>query len=390
MLIPISPSDFLETYWQRRPLFVPDAIKNVVPALSADELAWLATLPDVESRLVLTERVGDEVSYRLLHGPFAESDLQSLPEKDWTLLVQDVDKHLPDFRDWFARVNFIPDWRIDDLMISFAAPGGSVGPHQDNYDVFLCQGDGQREWLVGSPDNMQPDEASTELSLLLPFAATESHKATPGDVLYLPPGVPHWGVATDFCTTYSIGFRAPTKSELIAGAGRVLRPDEEPELACGNDEFYKDPDLQVAEANGGQLSPMTIERVREQKLLETSLGDDEIALVFGSVVTDPKAWLMPEPIEKSWLEDILPGNVDVSVHGMARVAWYEGDSTSFFFANGLATAVPPGCIDFIRQLCAVRFVNSSAIRHLCAAEGGRDFMDWLCAQGILDAGHNAE
>ena len=121
-----------------------------MPVLEPDELAWLATLPDVESRLVFTEGTRANARYRVEHGPFEEQRLSELPQSNWTLLVQDVEKHLPDFRQWFECVTFVPDWRIDDLMISFAAPGGSVGPHQDNYDVFLCQGMGRREWRLAA------------------------------------------------------------------------------------------------------------------------------------------------------------------------------------------------------------------------------------------------
>ena len=146
--IDMSAERFLATCWQKTPLHLPGALDSESPALSGEELAWLATLDDVESRLVFTERHDGGTRYRVESGPFDEELLSSLPDSDWTLLVQDVEKHLPDFRQLLSLVPFIPDWRIDDLMISFAAPGGSVGPHKDNYDVFLCQGSGHREWRI--------------------------------------------------------------------------------------------------------------------------------------------------------------------------------------------------------------------------------------------------
>ena len=166
---------------------MPGALDGIQPSITAGELAWLATQDDVESRLVFTKHDGDGTRYEVRHGPFPNDVLSSLPRQNWTLLVQDVEKHLPDFRALFAVVDFIPDWRIDDLMVSFAAPGGSVGPHRDNYDVFLCQGEGIREWHLGNKDDVVEDESSNELSLLKPFADSNPQSAGEGDILYLPP-----------------------------------------------------------------------------------------------------------------------------------------------------------------------------------------------------------
>ncbi|MDH3621374.1 MAG: cupin domain-containing protein, partial [Gammaproteobacteria bacterium] len=140
----LTAKTFLSHHWQKEPLFMPQAIAALRPAVSRNELAWLATLEDVESRIVFTDR--DQRRYRVKSGPFDTAFLQALPKRDWSLLVHDVDKHLPAMRKLFEQVSFVPDWRIDDLMISFSAPGGGVGPHRDNYDVFLCQGIGIREW----------------------------------------------------------------------------------------------------------------------------------------------------------------------------------------------------------------------------------------------------
>ena len=201
---------------------MPQALDGIRPALISGELAWLATQEDVESRLVFTQGHGKDTHYQVRHGPFENDVLSSLPRQNWTLLVQDVEKHLPDFRALFAAVDFIPDWRIDDLMISFAAPGGSVGPHKDNYDVFLCQGEGVREWHLGDGDKVIEDESSNELSLVMPFVDQEPQTAAGGDLFYIPPGVPHWGIAQDFCMTYSIGMRAPSLAELKAAAVRLF------------------------------------------------------------------------------------------------------------------------------------------------------------------------
>ncbi len=213
----ISTEDFLDRYWQKAPLFMPQALPAGLPELDSDELAWLATLSDIESRLIFSEHNGDTTSYRVEHGPFDDKLLAALPPHDWTLLVQDVEKHLPDFRSFVQTASFIPDWRIDDLMVSFAAPGGSVGPHRDNYDVFLCQGAGRRKWHIAPANADLRIVESGELSLLEAFADDSPVTARPGDVLYLPPGIAHWGIAEESCMTWSIGMRAPTMQEFMAG-----------------------------------------------------------------------------------------------------------------------------------------------------------------------------
>ena len=204
----LDPKSFLARHWQKAPLFMPGAKSPLRPSVTRNELAWLATLDDVESRIVFTDRDGDRLRYRVVNGPFDADFLASLPKRDWTLLVHDVEKHLPALRALFDLVPFVPDWRIDDLMVSFAAPGGGVGPHRDNYDVFLCQGIGAREWRVSLDAIGDDTDASADLALLRAFDGSR-FDTREGDVLYLPPGAAHWGTAQRACITYSIGMRAP-------------------------------------------------------------------------------------------------------------------------------------------------------------------------------------
>ncbi len=387
MLKGLSPERFLADYWQKKAFFLPSAAGDDLPALDADELAWLATQPDVESRLVFTDRTGGKTGYRVEHGPFSDSDLNSLPANDWTLLVQDVEKHLPDFREYFRLVPFIPSWRIDDLMISIAAPGGSVGPHKDNYDVFLCQGEGSRQWLVSDERNVPADSSVDSLSLLLPFEPTEQRLCHTGDVLYVPPGVPHWGVAKDLCTTYSIGMRAPTKDELRAGYERIYAPGSGTSAEEANHVqtiFYCDPDLQVSEARDGKIAAESVRRMREQCLLDESVGNNELITVLGSVVTDPKAWLDPEAATLSETQELLSGRHALQVHGMALVAWSDIDGCQLIFANGVARDIPAGGASLVRSLCVDRAVMPDTIRHLDGLPGGQEFITWLLGQGVFD------
>ncbi len=354
---------------------MPQALPAGLPELSADELGWLATLDDVESRLVFSERNGESTHYRVEHGPFDERMLAALPPKDWTLLVQDVEKHLPDFRRVIRQASFIPDWRIDDLMVSFAAPGGSVGPHRDNYDVFLCQGVGQREWRI-APANANLEIAeSAELSLLEPFADESPVIANSGDVLYLPPGIAHWGIASGSCMTYSIGMRAPTLSEFMAGIARIHEAEVDHEGI--EDAFYSDPDLTESEAEPGLISERALARARASFTVDANLSDEDFASVFGSVVTDVKSWLTPEAPCKSEIDSFLKslsGAPEVRVHGMARLAFWASENKNLIFANGYARTVSRAQLDLVRRICTNRAVQAA----------DSELFIWLADKGVFD------
>ena len=342
----LDPGPFLAGYWQKAPLFMPGALDRLRPAITRNELAWLATLDDVESRLIFTDRDGERVRYCAETGPFEPERLAALPRRDWTLLVHDVEKHLPNMRRLFALVPFIPDWRIDDLMVSFAAPGGGVGPHRDNYDVFLCQGIGVREWRITSAPVAVDREASNDLTLTREFEADATHAAREGDVLYLPPGLVHWGTAKRACITYSIGMRAPHVTDL----GGAL-PDPEDEIP-----FYEDPDLDASEARPGYISVDAV--ARAQRLL----GDgeqDTVASSLGRYATRTKEWLHPETISRDEATSLLASmdnRVSLSVHGMARLAFDERN----VYVNGRVRDLPAGCRNRVAGLCATRHLRSDS------------------------------
>ena len=389
MLKDLSPDRFLADYWQKQSRFLPSAVDRPLPVLDADELAWLATQPDVESRLVFTDRANDKLSYRVEHGPFKESDLNALPAGDWTLLVQDIEKHLPDFREYFQLIPFIPSWRIDDLMVSCAAPGGSVGPHKDNYDVFLCQGEGIREWLVSNDRSVPADSSADALSLLQPFEATEKQECKTGDVLYVPPGIPHWGIAKEFCITYSIGMRAPTQAELAAGYSRIFSDKSGASL---DDElnheknFYHDADLQACEALDGQIAIASARRLREQELLDELLSDEALMTVLGAAVTDPKPWLDPDAASDKDVDQVMGGMQALRVHGMALITWCVTDTFRTVFVNGSARSIPGPALDLVKTLCVKRVAQADVIQALVETPEGTDFIRWLLDKGVLDIG----
>jgi 50S ribosomal protein L16 3-hydroxylase len=212
----LSPSQFLERHWQRSVAVFPGALPRFRSPISPDELAGLSCEEEVEARLV---EGSVATSFRLEHGPFDEARFARLGKRDWTLLVQDVDKHVPEVAALIDSFAFLPDWRVDDIMISVAAPGGSVGPHTDEYDVFLLQAKGRRRWQLST--SFEPAlRTDCDLKVLERFEPERELVAEPGDILYLPPNVAHFGVALDDAMTFSIGFRAPDQRELC---GALLR-----------------------------------------------------------------------------------------------------------------------------------------------------------------------
>jgi len=212
--------DFLANYWQQSPLLLRNALTSI-DLINGDELAGLSMEPDIESRIIIGN--ADAENWQLKQGPFNENTFADLPEKDWTLLVQAVDHWIPEVRELLSEFNFLPTWRLDDIMVSFAVEGGGVGPHFDQYDVFLIQLEGRRLWKSG-----QLCDENTEVvdklpvKILTEFDEQESWIMKPGDMLYLPPGVAHWGVALENSTTISVGFRAPSHTETISDFGHYL------------------------------------------------------------------------------------------------------------------------------------------------------------------------
>ena len=257
-----SAETFLPTYWQQQPLFLPGAVDETA-LITGDELAGLSLEEELESRMIFT--AGRE--YSVQHGPFEEALFTTLPEAGWTLLVQSVDLFLPTVAKLKTAVDFLPSWRVDDVMVSYATPGGGVGPHFDFYDVFLVQLEGEREWRIGQRcDENTPVDTSSGLKLLEHFEEGARYAATPGDVLYIPPGFAHWGTAASECLTASVGFRAPTRGEMLADLATEL-------MAIGDARFYRDPPLRP---DGSDV--MRSEHIAQLQAMLSDLASDEALL----------------------------------------------------------------------------------------------------------------
>ena len=209
----LSNEDFLQKHWQQKPLLVHQAVDVSEIDIDPSELAGLCCDTEAPSRIVIEH---GETPWQMKIGPFQEQDFTSLPDDHWSLLINDIETYLPELRAFIDPFRFLPDWRIDDLMISYATDNGSVGPHVDEYDVFLIQLKGTRRWAIDEdPDFDSSFLTGTDLKILRNFNPGQQWDLNPGDMLYLPPGVPHHGVASGECMTLSVGFRAPSSGELI-------------------------------------------------------------------------------------------------------------------------------------------------------------------------------
>lgn len=288
----IDVKTFLREYWQKKPLVIRNALPGFINPLTADELAGLALEDGVESRMVF-ETPQQAPYWQLKTGPFEDDDFVTLPKTHWTLLVQGVDRWVPDVTQLLNHFDFIPQWRVDDVMISYAVKYGSVGPHYDNYDVFLYQAEGLRKWFLTTQHcNTTNCLNDVELRIMAQFDVEEEYVLEPGDMLYLPPHVGHHGVSmSDDCMTYSFGYRSYQGQELWDSFGDYL---SEKATSTG---LYKDPDW----TNLSATSLISTDACLNAKHLMQSMLNDEQLLQrwFGCFATriDQQAEQdMPEPL----------------------------------------------------------------------------------------------
>jgi 50S ribosomal protein L16 3-hydroxylase len=282
LLANLTPSQFMRRHWQKKPLLIRQAIPNIAPPLSRDELFELADSDDAQARVITHFRN----AWQLRHGPFGPGELPSIKRREWTLLVQGVNLHDDRARALLDRFRFIPDARLDDLMISYATDGGGVGAHFDSYDVFLLQVHGKRRWRIGAQKDLSL-KPGLPLKVLQHFEADDEWVLEPGDMLYLPPHLAHDGIAQGECMTCSIGFRAPSASELTGEFLYHLAERGEAARGVRGAELYRDPQ-QAAVTNPAQLPGALIERVGAI-LAQIRWNERDIASFLGSYLSEPKS-----------------------------------------------------------------------------------------------------
>lgn len=275
----LDASTFLKEYWQQKPLLLRNAFEDFSNPLDANELAGLACDEDANARYI--EHTGNN-EWRLCAGPLSESFFDEVSGNEWSLLVSDVEKLLPEFQQYLEPFRFLPDWRIDDLMISYAPVGGSVGAHVDQYDVFLLQAAGVREWQIEtSPRKSRQTAVSQTIALLNDFNADETWQLQPGDMLYLPPQYAHHGIAReDPCMTWSIGFRAPSLDEMIPEIANYLIETD------GIDQRFTDPQRSNTK-QPGLIHQADLKALRDMLRQILSPTDETLNDWIGRYVTEP-------------------------------------------------------------------------------------------------------
>ena len=418
----MPPARFLRDYWQKRPLLIRNAFPGFVPPLMPDDLAGLACEELALSRIVLQEpskpsgsalargraergtrnpatRVhtakapgpgfhGDDPSrhthanqqnWTLRTGPFAESDFAALPESHWTLLVQDVDKWDADVAALLDRFDFLPSWRIDDVMASYATDGGGVGAHLDQYDVFLLQGLGRRHWSISIDPRASHDfRDDTELKLLKRFEPTHAWVLDAGDMLYLPPGVPHDGVGVGECMTFSIGMRAPSSSELL------IEFAEQIAAALPESQRYADPDLRAA-AEPGEIDAAALKRARNalgacvQAMDEATFAD-----FFGRFITSWRSAQVVAPPKRTLSAQALDAKLETRTflrNPWSRLAWRRMSRDAVLYVSGEQYSCP---IAWARALGRARCLSGAELTTLPQRAAGVSVL-----AALIQAGHVA-
>lgn len=362
----VSLKTFLSEYWQKKPLVIRQAIPNFRNPLSPDELAGLALEEDIESRLVF-ETHKDKPHWHLKRGPFKEKDFTTLPPTHWTLLVQGVDRFVPDVYALLDHFNFIPQWRIDDIMISYAVLNGSVGPHYDNYDVFLYQAKGKREWsLTTKGCNNDNYINNLELRIMNEFIVEEHYILEEGDMLYLPPHIGHYGISlSEECMTYSFGYRSYQGQELL---------DSLAEYLAEKDIFktlYQDPDWSQLDHTSEIPRPAW---QSAQQLLHQLIDNEQIIKSwFGCFATrlDQHAeQQLPLPLDEDELEDLpifiemLQNGADLFKESSCRFAYETAEQSGCqFFINGCEWEIDGVSPDLLSYVANNRFLSHESLKN---------------------------
>jgi 50S ribosomal protein L16 3-hydroxylase len=356
----LTPKTFMQRHWQKKPLVIRQAIPGFMPPLDRTDLLDLVAQEEVQSRLVVQASSDGKQPWRFKHGPFNRKALPPFKQSGWTLLVQGVDLLDERVHALMNQFRFVPDARLDDLMISYATDGGGVGPHFDSYDVFLLQAHGQRRWRIGRQKDLslQPD---MPLKILAHFEPELEFVLNPGDMLYLPPRYAHDGIAVGDCMTYSIGFRAPSRSEL---AGELLQRLAEDAADAVGGRLYADP-KQVAVTQSGEIPESLVAFARSA--LDDALRDPlALQRVLGEYLTEPKVHVS---FDAGQSDGLFGG---VVLDRRTRMAY----DAKHLFVNGESFLASGRDAKLMRLFADERVLNADSVKRL-SAPAQELVLDWL-------------
>jgi 50S ribosomal protein L16 3-hydroxylase len=373
----LTVEEFIADYWQKKPVCIRNGIAFQEALIAVDELAGLALEPEVESRLI--ENKGDIKNWQVIHGPLSEADFNKERDFPWTLLVQGVDCFVPEVHDFLAKFRFLPSWRLDDLMISYATKGAGVGAHYDRYDVFLIQGEGQRQWQVGQTCNENSAlMVHDQLSLLQNFELSEEFILNPGDMLYIPPLVAHKGVAlSDVCVTYSVGFRSPSHGDVLTTFADERSMDISADLRLKDHGFT---------SNSGEISAADVEGLMQ--LMRDQITPENVAQWFGKHSTEakyPALDMAEEAMDQAELESIISDAYGVlRVSEGVRLAYtWQGDGGLTLFVQGEALPCPPDATAFVEAIANQWLLEIDEMAPLVANDAAMAMLLILHNQGYL-------
>jgi 50S ribosomal protein L16 3-hydroxylase len=359
----LTPQQFMKRHWQKKPLLVRNAIPGFVPCLNRTELVALAGQEGVESRLIVDSAKG----WRMKHGPLTKRSLPPFSQKKWTFLVQGVDLHHDGVHALMQQFRFVPDARLDDLMISYATDGGGVGPHFDSYDVFLLQAHGQRRWRIGRQKDLSL-QPGVPLKILQNFEAEEEFVLNPGDMLYLPPKYAHDGIAEGECMTWSIGFRVPQQGEL---ARELLLGLADEAFDGLGEALYRDPN-QPAVTSPAAI-PAALVGFAHQVVDKALKNPDLLNSLLGEYLTEPKS--------NVWFEGsaALAPDLALGVRLDRRTKMMYDDR--HIFINGESFRAGGKDARILRQLADKRALDAASCAIL-SDPAKEALLDWMAADWL--------
>jgi 50S ribosomal protein L16 3-hydroxylase len=379
----ITIDDFLKNYWQKKPVLIRQVFPNFKTLISADELAGLSCEEEAESRLIIEKGLDGKTPWQVFNGPQDEQIFSQLPETNWTVLIQEANRHIPELQAYIDFFSFIPNWRFDDVMISYAPKNGSVGPHSDQYDVFLLQAEGQRHWHIADYETTDDDLiADIDCRILKEFTSQQDWVLNPGDILYLPPGILHHGVAVNDCLTYSFGFKVGTTADLISG----ILP-----YAVENGKLnnrFTDPGLTLQNSSG-EISDHALNKM-EQQLHELFQDKQQLRQWLALFLTESRTNNfcgneLEMPLSKNEIQDYLTHGGKFVRNEAYRYAHIKTqDSRKYqLFINGEEIEVAPLLIDFIPILTGHRILDKQLLSSFKDIEGFSLFIEQLINQEYL-------
>lgn len=341
----LSEAQFLAEYWQKKPLLVRGAWPGFESPLSPEAFLALSARSDAYSRLMV--RLDGNHRWDVREGPFSKAVFEKMPDSQWTLLIQEVDRLVPEVREMLQVVSFLPNWRLDDIMISYAANGGGVGAHTDNYDVFLLQGYGRRRWQINTVPVVEENLIEgIDVSILADFVPDCDWVLEPGDMLYLPPKIAHHGVALGPCMTFSIGCRAPGALEFVTGLLDNVLSEMDPE------ERYSDPHLKPGR-HPGLLGDQVVEWA---KSLVQRVIDDKTALtnLVGKILSEPRREAEEGPYAHLPFGEIFGSGKTLKPYAASQLIYVQNpDSTIALFAAGEMISLDASSLPALQALISV-------------------------------------